>query len=257
MCLIAFDWQPGARIWLRLSANRDEFHQRPAAPLQRWDDVPTVIAGRDLSQGGTWLGVSDLGRIAALTNVRAPGAGPAEPVSRGHLATDWLNSEQTPQAFATQLLQRAHEFAPFNLLIGTTTELLHISNYPQPVITQVTPGIHGLSNAGLDTPWPKTCLATELLAATPLTDAPTGDASDALASLLSRRDTFADDQLPATGVPLEWERLLSAPFIVAQGYGTRCSTGLLAGQYSASVTEIRWDARGDESGRSQMAFDWR
>lgn len=246
MCLIIFDWRPQHERWLSLSANRDEFRNRPAAALQPWADAPHIAAGRDLSQGGTWLGFSSRGRFAALTNVRAPGVGPAEPRSRGHLATAWLNSDQSAADFASDLRHNSGLYAPFNLLIGTPQQLLHISNHPQIEVTEVTPGIHGLSNAGLDTPWPKTRLGCEQLQASGQ------PAAQQLAQMLNRREPFADAQLPATGVPLEWERRLSAQFILMPDYGTRCSTGIVACGREVDLHEISWDEQGNHAGQQSL-----
>ena len=248
MCLITFDWQPLTESWLTLSANRDEFYQRPTAPLQVWDDMPDIAGGRDLSQGGSWLAFSRNGRFAALTNVRAPGAGPANPVSRGHLVNDWLSSAGSMDEYLASLSKRHGQFAPFNLLIGQPDRLVHISNHPELTLTEVSPGIHGLSNATLDTPWPKTRQACEQLAAA-------GTADDAaLARLLSRREPFSDEELPATGVPLEWERRLSAQFIVSPGYGTRCSTGVAARADGFHLSEIQWNEQGMESGIQRLVL---
>lgn len=248
MCLITFDWQPLKETWLTLAANRDEFYQRPTAPLQIWVDEPDVAGGRDLSQGGSWLAFSRSGRFAALTNVRAPGAGPADPVSRGQLVSGWLTSKGGMDDFIAALTERHHLFAPFNLLLGQRDRLLHISNHPQLTLTDISPGIHGLSNAALDTPWPKTRLACQQLSTAGISS------GDALARLLSRRERFSDEELPATGVPLEWERRLSAQFIVSPGYGTRCSTGVVADGTGFHLTEIQWNEQGTEGGINRLVL---
>ncbi len=236
MCLIVFDWQPGQSQWLRLSANRDEFYKRPAVPMHAWDSIPGLYAGKDLEQGGTWLGFRDTGRWAALTNVRAPGAGPDNPASRGELVTAYVESGLSPQEWLTSL--DSSNYAPFNLLAGTERELWYLSNYPKTQLELLTPGRYSLSNAHLDSPWPKAELAKEQL----------GQADSELATLLSRREPWPDEVLPATGVPILWERLLSAQFIIAPGYGTRCSTGIIASGTDVDLQEITWDEQGERVG---------
>ncbi|MDK2778113.1 MAG: NRDE family protein [Pseudomonadota bacterium] len=248
MCLIVFDWQPGQPRWLTLAANRDEFWQRPARPLHRWQDDADIIAGRDLEQGGTWLGITGQGRFAALTNIRAPGAGPQNPRSRGHLVADYLRATSHPEQWAATLRQSAADYAPFNLLAGDRHSLIYISNYPQLRCETVTPGVHSLSNAWLDTPWPKSRLAEQQLQHW-LRE----PAEQTLPSLLSRRQPFADEQLPSTGVPAEWERMLSAQFIVSPAYGTRCSTALTGTAGQLTVHEISWQP--DGSGNNTEKHD--
>ncbi len=244
MCLIVFDWQPGSDQWLTLSANRDEFFNRPARPLVQWPEQPSVYAGQDLQLGGTWLGFAQNGRWAALTNVRAPGAGPEHPVSRGELALDYLTSALPPEHWLQRI--RADIYAPFNLLTGTTNEAWYFTNYPDVRCERLTPGLYGLSNATLNTPWPKLELARQQLAErTAETD---------LSRLLSRREPFADEALPDTGVPQIWEKLLSAQFIHAPGYGTRCSTGIRTQGQQVMMEEVTWDEAGDENGHQQLSF---
>ena len=248
MCLIVFDWQPGQR--LILSANRDEFFRRASAPLSVWEEYPHVIAGRDLEQGGSWLGVSRDYRYAALTNVRAPGAGPAEPRSRGHLVSSFLTGHDSPQTYAQRLLGCASEFAPFNLLVGDREQLWYLSNYPQLRCELLPAGLHGLSNATLNTPWPKTQRAKQQLQywLQQPGELPT------LATLLHEQTLAADHELPSTGVPLEWERRLSAQFIRAPGYGTRCSTALWLDAAGAGICEISWNEAGEAAAQHSLQF---
>ena len=248
MCLIVFDWKPGQR--LVLSANRDEFFHRPSAPLSVWEEYPQLIAGRDLEQGGTWLGVSREYRVAALTNVRAPGIAPANPRSRGHLAMEFLTGDQPAAAQAASLQDKSGEYAPFNLLLGDRDELWFVSNHPHWQCRLLPPGLYGLSNASLNTPWPKTQLAMQQLQ----NWLQHPDDLRSLAGLLNRREPFADHELPATGVPQEWERLLSAQFIQAPGYGTRCSTGLWLDHTGAGITEISWDNLGNSVAEHHFHF---
>lgn len=247
MCLIVFDWQPNQR--LVLSANRDEFFNRAAAPLAVWQDVPEIIAGRDLSQGGTWLGLNQTNlSFAALTNVRVLGVAPENPPSRGELVRDFLTSQQSAALWSQEFLSKAAAYAPFNLLVCDGVQLWYVTNYPTPSCTLVSPGIHALSNAQLDSPWPKAELAKQQLSQWL---AANKDCAS-LAGLLSRRETFADDLLPHTGVALEWERLLSAQFIKANGYGTRCSTGLLLTPKQAEIYEMSWDINGQPTDQVRL-----
>lgn len=224
MCLIAFDHRPHDDIPLRLVANRDEFHARPTAPLDWWDDRPDILGGRDLEAGGTWLAVHRRGRFAAVTNVRDPRlAVPAGAPSRGQLVPDALEATDLPRWLEAMAEGRALAYAGFNLLVGDGVALWHLHRgLAGASLTRVTPGLHALSNAGLDTPWPKTIEARQGLAASlrqghwP---------RDALAVMADTRP--ADDhRLPDTGVGLDKERWLSPAFILGRDYGTRATSWL-------------------------------
>ncbi|RTR07207.1 NRDE family protein [Halomonas nitroreducens] len=224
MCLIAFDHRPGGGIPLRLVANRDEFHARPSAALAPWDDAPGIVGGRDLEAGGTWLAVHRRGRIAAVTNVRDPGLGvPSDAPSRGALVREALQCPDLPTWLARLADGEARAYAGFNLLVGDGRRLWHLHRgRDRVVLSRVSTGLHGLSNADLDTPWPKLIQARQGLAASlhhgrfP---------EDALRELADAHP--ADDrQLPDTGIGLELERRLSAAFIRGEDYGTRASTWL-------------------------------
>ena len=247
MCLIVFDWQPNTEHWLTLSANRDEFHHRPALPMAEWPEKPGLYAGKDISQGGTWLGVTSSGRWAALTNIRTPAqATNPSALSRGVLVLDYLTSQKSPKEWLAGI--NPHEYSPFNLLVGTQQSLYYCHNHPKVSIKQIQPGRYGLSNAHLfsshisishlPSDWPKTQLAL-----TQLTDRQAGES---LTSLLNRREPWPDDQLPNTGVPKEWESMLSAQFIVSPAYGTRCSSGIEATDERICFKEITWNKQGEE-----------
>jgi len=224
MCLIAFDHRPGDAWPLRLVANRDEFHARPAAPLATWDDAPEIIGGRDLEAGGTWLAVHRRGRFAAVTNVRDPELRvPDGAPSRGGLVYDALTHPDLA-AWLTRLERgEALRYAGFNLLAGDGERLWHLHRGREGVaLHEVPPGTHGLSNASLDTPWPKLIQARQGLGAA-LRHGRWPE--DALAPLADPHP--ADDHaLPDTGVGLALERTLSSPFIVGEQYGTRAMTWL-------------------------------
>lgn len=237
MCLLVLHWQPNER--LVLSSNRDEFFRRASTPLHDWPDQP-IIAGQDLEQGGTWLGANKQGFFAALTNVRAPQAGPSQPISRGQLVKDCLLNTAPIAPFLETIKEKAAQYAPFNLLYGTVHELWYLTNYPQIELRHLSAGIHYLSNAALNTPWPKALLAKEQLQywlQQPIN-------LKSLAQLLQHRAAFADELLPNTGVGIEWERILSSQFIQSADYGTRCSTALILTHNHLSMHEITWDSSG-------------
>ena len=220
MCLIVFAWRPGHAQPLIVAANRDEFYARPSLPLAQWPEAPHVHAGRDLEAGGTWLGLGANGRFAALTNIRDPGQ-PASRRSRGELVAGFLTANLSIDDYLSDVVERAPEYAGFNLLLGNANELWHFNaRASEPVMLQA--GIYGLSNAGLDTPWPKLLKAKAALSAV-LDDPQPGR----LLELLSDAQTAPDAELPDTGVGRATESLLSSVFIASQSYGTRASTALI------------------------------
>ncbi|PMR69642.1 NRDE family protein [Halomonas heilongjiangensis] len=224
MCLIAFDHRPASICLLRLVANRDEFHARPTAPLAAWRDAPDIVGGRDLEAGGTWLAVHRRGRFAAVTNVRAPSLKvPAGAPSRGALVRGALECDDLPAWLDRLASGDARHYAGFNLLAGDGERLWHLHRGADDLSLKTTPpGLHGLSNASLNTPWPKLIAARQGLATSVRRGHWPGDALAALGD----PHPADDDQLPETGVGLELERRLSSPFIVGQDYGTRATTWL-------------------------------
>lgn len=246
MCLIALAWQAHPDYPLVVAANRDEFHQRPAAPARFWPEAPAVLAGRDLAAGGTWLGITRQGRFAALTNVREPDRAPGTR-SRGLLVSAFLQGRDRPEAYAGAVAAAGADYSGFNLLVGDADSLWWVSNRA-PAPLPVAPGVHALSNHLLDTPWPKVRRARDGLART--LDAP---AVDALFALLADDRAAPDDELPDTGVGLAMERLLSPPFIRSAGYGTRCSSVLLAGRERILFAEQTYTADGTGE-RSAFGF---
>ncbi|HEX2205282.1 MAG TPA: NRDE family protein, partial [Longimicrobium sp.] len=236
MCLILFAHDVHPRHRLVVAANRDEFYARPTAPAAFWDDAPGVLAGRDLREGGTWLGVTRGGRFAAVTNVREPEAYRVGAPSRGFLVSDFLRGSMSPEAYAERLAATAGEYNGFNLLAGDGRSLVWLSNRGEgPRV--LGPGVYGLSNALLDTPWPKVELGKEDLRRA-LEGASDEALVAALFATLARRDPAPDVRLPATGVGVERERALSSAFIATPEYGTRCSTVVFFGRDGAlSFTE--------------------
>ncbi|WP_349616503.1 NRDE family protein [Azotobacter salinestris] len=220
MCLIVFAWRPGHATPLLLAANRDEFYARPCLPLATWPEAPGVHAGRDLTAGGTWLGVGPGGRVAAVTNIRDPSQ-PLGRRSRGELPAGFLLGDLSPEAYLAQVAERARDYTGFNLLVGTHEELWYY--HARETAPRCLPaGLYGISNAGLDTPWPKLRRAKAALAGCLETPS-----ADCLLAAVQDRRPAADAELPDTGVGLVRERLLSSVFIASPDYGTCSSSALI------------------------------
>jgi len=251
MCLIAFAWNVHPRWRLLLAGNRDEFHARPSAALARWDDA-SIIGGRDLEAGGTWLGVTDNGRCCVVTNVRDP-RDPQRGASRGLLATDYLGGGPDAAAHARGLLTAASDYRPFNLLTFDAHDAFYLGNRPEPHMQSVQPGVHGLSNADFNTPWPKTRALMERMQA--WIDA--GDATDfaSLFDALADERVAGDAELPDTGIGRERERRLSSAFIRGADYGTRASTVVAIGHAGGGViVERRFGPYGRFLGETALHF---
>lgn len=256
MCLIVLAWKASPAARLVVAANRDEFFARPTAPAAWWADAPSVFAGRDLEAGGTWMGVTRSGRFAALTNFRdltAPRKSGAP--SRGNLVRDFLRKEEGPAAFLSRLARNADTFEGFNLLVSDGGELWSFSNAEESGPVVLSPGVYGLSNHLLETPWPKVTAARAHL------ERALGEVRDAeelesrLLTLLRNRSLAPDDALPDTGLSLTWERALSAAFVVLPDYGTRASTVLVLGaDGEARFTERTFGAGGAPLGEALEAF---
>lgn len=228
MCLILVAWRAHRDFPLVVAANRDEFYDRPASPSAFWEDAPQVLAGRDLDKGGTWLGITTDLRFAAVTNYREGfRADPTAP-SRGRLVSGFLRGDETPTDYLNRLLPDAPRYNGFNLLAGDRSELCCFSNRA-PGVERLAPGIYGLGNSLLDTPWPKVAAGKAALAKV-LKDSASGEElGEALLRILADEAQPDDALLPYTGVSLEWERLLSRTFIRSADYGTRSSTALVVG----------------------------
>lgn len=220
MCLITLAWRPGHAQPLVVAANRDEFYARPSAALAEWQDAPTVIAGRDLEAGGTWLGITRNGRFAALTNIRDLQL-PAGLRSRGELPAKFLQGSLSPGDYIQALKTHGADYSGFNLLVGDGQQLCYYHSTSGEART-LSAGIYGLSNAELDSPWPKVDYAKQAL--TQVLESPQ---PRALLELLSDNHRPDDSALPDTGVGIATERLLGSAFIASQTYGTRASTALI------------------------------
>jgi uncharacterized protein with NRDE domain len=237
MCLILLARDVHPEYPLVFAGNRDEFYDRPTSPAAFWDDAPHMLAGRDQKAGGTWVGVSRRGHWAAVTNVRDQRPRREDPPSRGHLVAEYLRDEPSPEAYLRALQPRADEYDGFNVLVGTPRQAYYFSNRNGP-LRSVPPGVHGLSNAQLNDPWPKVERGTARMEIV-LDDKADDDKIDPerLLAVLDDREPAPDDALPDTGVGLETERMLSSPFIDGESYGTRSSTVLLMHR-SGTVTFV-------------------
>jgi uncharacterized protein with NRDE domain len=250
MCVLAFAWRAHPRWPLVMAGNRDELHARPAAPLQRWDRPGDVLAGRDLQSGGTWLGVSQRGRFAVVTNLRGYGMPDPDRTSRGALVMDALSEDSDVDLGDVELA----DFNPFNLIAADRARAYFLSNRPENLRSLLAPGIYGLSNGGLDEPWPKTVRLKEMLL-------------EWIVRSATKPEVLLDD-LREESVPGVWtgtavpsdvpqEPLLSPIFIRSPVYGTRCSTVVAVDDHGEGVIiERRYDQAGGEAGETALTFAW-
>ena len=246
MCLIVFAWRPSHPLPLVLAANRDEFYERPSLPLAAWEDFPGIYGGRDLQAGGTWLAAGRDGRFAALTNIRDPRQPPFGR-SRGELPVQFLSGELGPEAFLSELAGRAEVYSAFNLVAGDARELW-LLNSREGAPQQLSEGIYGLSNAALDTPWPKVEKGKALLS-----ECLIEPQVPALMDLLHDTQQPPDAALPDTGVGLNTERLLSGIFIATRSYGTLASTALLMrADGTRQLVERRYGPYGEPLGETEL-----
>jgi uncharacterized protein with NRDE domain len=246
MCLAVVAIEAHPRYVLVVAANRDERHRRPTMPAHWWDDREhcDLYAGRDLEAGGTWLGATRRGRWAFVTNVREPGRRDTAAPSRGRLVVQVLDDRRDVVSALTDARGETR-YNGYNLIAGDVTRAAWISNRAGALVV-LAPGAHGVSNAQLDTPWPK---LEHVKAGMSAWIGKGGDDVAPLLDLLYDRTIAPDAALPATGVPLEWERLLSPPFIVSPGYGTRSSTVLAVSRDGiVCFHERSFDATGRATG---------
>lgn len=226
MCLVLLAHRAHPAYRLILAANRDELHERPTAPLAEWPDAPGVFGGRDLKAGGTWLAISREGRWAAVTNFWDPSSGGFRQYSRGELVADFVTGELSPEEYARRIESIGSDFDGFNLLIGDAEKVIWTFNRTTDpdAARDLEPGIYGLSNHLLDTPWPKVVRGRRALRE--VVEQPEL-APDRVLDLLLDRAIAADHDLPKTGITPELERALSAAFVQTPEYGTRCSSAIL------------------------------
>ncbi|MEO6214623.1 MAG: NRDE family protein [Sphingomonas sp.] len=252
MCVLAFAWQAHPRWRLLAAGNRDEYHARPAQELERWEAPAHLIAGRDLQSGGTWLGVSEQGRFAVVTNLR--GFAPPDPnlSSRGALVTDYLAGTGI---YADPRAADLSAFNPVNLIVADQRGACFMTNRPEAARTTLASGLYGLSNGKLDEPWPKTMRLKSVLL-----DWITGDAADPETLFDGLREEILPDigSDPAAPSDVPQEPNHSPIFIRDPVYGTRCSTVVAIDVDGRSVVlERRFSAEGVETGRTKLSFVWR
>lgn len=253
MCLILVAWRAHPDFPLVVAANRDESFGRPSLAAHWWEDHPDILAGRDLEAGGSWLGITRQGAFAGLTNFRDTKAPDTEAPSRGTLVANMLqNTPRVDQGLAW-LQEQGPRYKGFNLIFSDGQDLaVHESAVGRGRL--LAPGIYGLSNHLLDTPWPKVVTAKSRLHAA-LEHLPD---TTALLALLRDDQPAPDGELPLTGLSMAWERMLSSAFIRAPGYGTRCSTIITVDRMGqACFQEWTWTETGDLAGAFSQTFGTR
>ncbi len=234
MCLILFSYNQHPSYRLILAANRDEYYDRPAQSLSFWKNIPTVLAGRDLRSNGTWLGMTINGRIGAVTNYRDPTTQLLDAPSRGVLVSNFLSGTEPAEVYLKRVDSIGHHYNGFNLLLGDCSGLWHYSNKGEG-IQKLKPGLFGLSNRLLDTPWPKVERGKAKLSK--VIKEKNEIRFEDLFVILADKSYPPDENLPQTGVGIEWERVLSPIFITSDVYGTRSSSVILVTR-SGKVTFI-------------------
>ena len=252
MCLITFAINCHPDYSLILAGNRDEFYDRPTTYAHYWEDIPHLLAGRDLQGGGTWLGISKTGRLAAVTNYRDPQNMRADARTRGDLTTAFLKDDDlSAREYLSGLHEKADEYNGFNLLLFDGEKAFHYSNYEKS-INELPAGVYGLSNALLDTPWPKLVRLKKSFE-----DAFSQQvAHEDLLAILEDSELAADHDLPDTGIPYEWEKAISSICIQTDNYGTCCSTVVTIDKRGqASFTERSFPVGARENKVVQFSFD--
>lgn len=247
MCVIAFRWEPGTALPLILIANRDEVHARPTDVAHRWAEGP--IGGRDRQAGGSWLAVGEAGRLAAVTNVREVPPRPAAK-SRGALVSDFLTEDVT----ADDMAHRLDEYGACNLMLIADGEAWALGNRTDANIRRLAPGIHAVSNGPFGPSWPKARQLHDALLPEPEAGPP---GSGRLFAVLADRTPPPDADLPDTGIGIERERALGAPFILGAEYGTRASTIVTVdAKGRGRFLERSFAANGEVTGDVALDFRW-
>lgn len=243
MCLITFAYNSHPEYSLILLANRDEFFQRPSQAVHHWPDTPQILAGRDLEQGGTWLGLNQSGHFATVTNHRNGRDKRDGLRSRGDLTRHYLSGSQPAADYLDDLQPEQQAYGAFNLLLGDAAGLHYLSNRHSDSTVTLKPGVYGLSNALLDTDWPKVKKVREGLRQLLTRDEPD---HEAMLALMQDRRRAQDADLPDTGISLAWERMLSSCFIQSESYGTRAITLLMQKpDGSTYLREQTFDGKGN------------
>ena len=257
MCIAVFQWNPDAATPLLLAANRDEFFDRPTQVMHWWPDG-RILAGRDLKANGAWLGITQEGRFALITNIRNPAFKKTGAPSRGEIVRRCLSASQSARECVDALVGIAANYEGFNLLCGSISRNhrreLWFLNSAEAAPRLLGAGLYGLSNASLDTPWPKlTRIKAGLRHA--LAERDVTAQNERLFRLLANTTKVPDHELPQTGVPLNWERELSSISVRRDGYGTRSSTVLRVSRERAEITELNYNEDAAQGARNDFAFD--
>jgi uncharacterized protein with NRDE domain len=259
MCLLVLAWNTHPRYRLVVAANRDEYHDRPAAPLGLWPAPADILAGRDLRAGGTWLGIDRHRRFGIVTNFRDLMPAPPQAPSRGGLIPGYLGGAADPGGYLAALESEAGGYGGFNLLLADAESLWYGSNRTTPFARALSPGVHGLSNERLDTPWPKLRRVRRGFEEW-LRGGARADTGELFLLLEDRTRATETEGLPSTGLAPEWERTLSSPFVLHETYGTRCSTLVAIESTGACyLAERRFDPSGARSGETEYRLapgDW-
>jgi uncharacterized protein with NRDE domain len=238
MCLIFISINNHPTYKLIIAANRDEFYNRKTAAADFWEDKPNILGGRDLEACGTWMAMTKTGKVGMITNYRDPKSINPKAPSRGELVSDYLENSTQGLAYLNSIESKAKEYNGFNLIVGTEDELWYLSNYKKGV-ERLRPGLYGLSNHLLETPWPKIIRGKERLA--PILNEKVIDVKNVFEVLYDSQQAI-DEELPDTGIGLERERMLSSMFIKSPNYGSRCSTVVLIDhQNRVQLTERVYD----------------
>ncbi len=232
MCLTVLAYETHPKYRFIIASNRDEFYERPSWPAHFWEEYPHLLAGKDLQDEGTWFGITQYGKLALLTNVRDPASSRKDRPSRGSLVKRFLQEGLSPEDYLQELLSGADKFNGFNLIFGTVTKLFYFSNHPLQW-QRIKPGIHALSNANLNTPWPKVEFAKNSLHDLITNNVEISEYD--LFQILFNDSTYSLENLPDTGVGAKLEKMLSPVFIYSPNYGTRSSTVVLI-DYHDQVT---------------------
>lgn len=251
MCLILFSWKTHPKYKLIVAANRDEFYARPTVPAGFWPEYPTILAGKDLKAGGTWLGIEKSGYFAAVTNYRDLSSIKENAISRGDLIKNYLLSKNEPERYVKEVAENKDNYNGFNLLVSDLKELYYYSNMENKS-QKLDKGIYGLSNHLLNTPWPKVVSGKAQFESL-LQDETI--AIDPLFKLLQNIDQPKEELLPSTGISKDLERALSSIFIKTEGYGTYCSTVLLVDNEGSCSFEERTYHTGTETLAKKYRFD--
>lgn len=252
MCLIAFSYKNHPEYPFILATNRDEFYGRPTQPAHVWNTSPKILAGKDEKAGGTWLGISENGRFAALTNYRQMDDIKEDTTSRGIIVKDFLLSDVNPRKYLAELQKKGEHFNGFNLIAGFFDDLYYISNKKEGVY-KIKPGVHTVSNAFLNTPWPKTEQASKSFRK--IIDEKKPD-EEKLFSVLLNDKRYPIEELPNTGLPEETEKAVSSIFIKTENYGTRSSTILTVDKENRVHFAERSYFPGSNEPRKTARFDF-